>query len=608
MCGIVGYTGKRPVKDFLIEGLRRLEYRGYDSAGVAFVEGNRVRTVRAMGKVAVLESKISTLSVEGMGIAHTRWATHGKPSEKNAHPHADCQGRVAVVHNGIIENYRELRATLEKQGHRFRSETDTETIAHLIEEEMKGASFEEAFVKTLRALRGAYGIVAISSEHPGMMLAARKSSPLVLGIGKGEMFVASDVSAMVGDVKRVVYLDDGEVAMIDSAGYVVKTLGSRKREKEEIALEWDQKVAERGGYPHFMLKEIFEQPKSFADALRGRLLVKEGRVRLGGLRSVEKRLCQINRIVIVSCGTSYHSGLVGEYLIEELAHIPTEVEMASEFRYRKPIVDKRTAVIAISQSGETADTLAAIREAKSQGALTIGIVNVVGSTIARETDAGVYCHAGPEVSVASTKAFTSQLAILSLFAIYLGQERGLSPLVGRRITKALAQIPKQMEAVLAEVNQMKKLAKKYAHQEHYLYLGRKYSFPNALEGALKIKEIAYVPAQGYPTGEMKHGPIALIDRTSMAIMLIPRDSVYEKNMNGLEEILARGGRLFAIGTVGDEVLPRKTNDVILIPKTIEMFTPILSVLPLQLFAYFVAALRGYDIDQPRNLAKSVTVE
>ncbi|MFZ1654943.1 MAG: glutamine--fructose-6-phosphate transaminase (isomerizing), partial [Candidatus Moraniibacteriota bacterium] len=608
MCGIVGYTGQRPVKDFLIDGLKRLEYRGYDSAGVAFLDGNKVRTVKATGKVAALEAKIGTVSVEGMGIAHTRWATHGKPSEKNAHPHIDCQARVAVVHNGIIENYRELREVLEEQGHRFRSETDTETIAHLIEEEMKTASFEEAFVKALKALRGAYGIVAISSQYPGMLLAARKSSPLVLGIGKGEMFVASDVSAMVGDVKRVVYLDDGEVAKIDRDGYTVKTLGSRKRAKEEVTLEWDQAVAKRGGYPHFMLKEIFEQPKSFTDALRGRLLVKEGRVRLGGLRAVEKRLRQINRIVIVSCGTSYHAGLVGEYLIEEFAQIPTEVEMASEFRYRQPILDKRTAVVAISQSGETADTLAAIREAKARGALTLGIVNVVGSTIARETEAGVYCHAGPEVSVASTKAYTSQLAILSLLALYLGQERGLSPVVERHVVKALAALPKQMEAVLANANRIKRVAKKYAKQEHYLYLGRKFSFPNALEGALKIKEIAYVPAQGYPTGEMKHGPIALIDPTAMVIILLPRDSVYEKNMSGMEEILARGGKVFAHATTGDLVIKKKATDTIFIPKTLEMFVPILSVISLQLFAYFVAVERGYDIDQPRNLAKSVTVE
>ncbi len=608
MCGIVGYIGQRPAAKFLVEGLKRLEYRGYDSAGVAFMTPGKVRVVRSLGKVAALESKLDGRTASGMGIAHTRWATHGKPSEKNAHPHIDCQGRVAVVHNGIIENYQELRASLEARGHRFRSETDTETIAHLIEEEMQTAPFEEAFSRALRALRGAYGIVAISSDAPEFFLAARQSSPLVIGIGKGEMFVASDVSAMVGDVKRVVYLDDGEVAKLSRDGYSVKTFSSQKRKKEEVELEWDRSVAERGGFPHFMLKEIFEQPKSFADALRGRLLVKEGRVRLGGLRAVEKRLRQIDRIVIVSCGTSYHSGLVGEYLLEEIAGIPTEVEMASEFRYRKPIVDRKTMVVAISQSGETADTLAAIREAKSQGALTIGIVNVVGSTISRETDAGIYCHAGPEISVASTKAFTSQLAILSLLAVYLGQDRGLAPKVAARIVKALAAIPKQMEIVLDEANVIKAIAKRYAKEKHYLYLGRKYNFPNALEGALKIKEIAYVPAQGYPTGEMKHGPIALIEPKSFVIMLVPDDSVYAKNMSGMEEILARGGSVLAIATVGDQAIQKKATRVISIPKTLEMLSPILSALPLQLFAYFVAAERGYDIDQPRNLAKSVTVE
>ncbi len=608
MCGIVGYIGDRGAAKLLVDGLKRLEYRGYDSAGVAFLAPGKVRVVRALGKVAALESKLGDGIVSGMGIAHTRWATHGKPSEKNAHPHADCSGRVAVVHNGIIENYQELRTRLEKRGHRFRSETDTETIAHLIEEEMKTVPFEEAFLRALRALRGAYGIVAISSDAPEFLLAARVSSPLVIGIGKGEMFIASDVSAMVGDVKRVVYLDDGEIARVSRDGYSVRTLGSRKREKKEVELEWDRTVAERGGFPHFMLKEIFEQPKSFADALRGRLLMSEGRVRLGGLRAVERRLSRVNRVVIVSCGTSYHSGLVGEYLLEDIAGIPTEVEMASEFRYRKPIVDKRTLVVAISQSGETADTLAAVREAKSQGALTIGIVNVVGSTISRETDAGVYCHAGPEISVASTKAFTSQLAILSLLAVYLGQDRGLSPRAAARIVKALAAIPKQMEKVLGEAKAIKSLAKRYAKEPHYLYLGRKYNFPNALEGALKIKEIAYVPAQGYPTGEMKHGPIALIEPKSFVIMLIPDDSVSAKNMSGMEEILARGGSVLAIATAGNRTIRTKATHVITVPKTLEMLSPILSALPLQLFAYFVAAERGYDIDQPRNLAKSVTVE
>ena len=625
MCGIVGYFGKRPAKDFLIEGLKRLEYRGYDSAGVAFLEKGaqrgskaskrwKIKAIKALGKVAALQMKMEGVFVSGIGIAHTRWATHGKPSERNAHPHIDCKGLVAVVHNGIIENHRELKEVLEKRGHKFRSETDTEVIAHLLEEEMspsgekRKVGFEEAFVKTLKQLRGAYGIVAIATEDPEIMLAARFSSPLVLGIGSGEMFIASDVSALVGDVKRVVYLDDDEIAVIRRDGYVVKTLSSRKREKEELTLEWDKTVAEHSGYAHFMLKEIFEQPKSFADALRGRLILEEGMAQLGGLSAVEKRLRSINRIVIVSCGTSYHSGLVGEYMFEEYAGIPTEVEMASEFRYRKPLLDRKTAVIAISQSGETADTLAAIREAKEKGALVLGIVNVVGSTIARETDAGVYCHAGPEISVASTKAFTSQLAILSLLTLYLGRQRGLSLVMGKRIAKELEQIPKYMERVLAQAKDIKKLAKKYAKQAHYLYLGRKYNFPNALEGALKIKEIAYAPAQGYPTGEMKHGPIALIDSSVVTVMIMPKDSVYEKNVSGMEEILARGGKILAIATEGDTALAKKATDVIFIPKTLEMLSPLLAVIPLQLFAYYVAVERGYDIDKPRNLAKSVTVE
>lgn len=624
MCGIVGYFGKRSAQDFLLEGLRRLEYRGYDSAGIAVLQStvnhkqrteSKISTIRSVGKVVELEKKLQG-SLEGcIGIAHTRWATHGKPSEKNAHPHMDCTKGIAVVHNGIIENYQELKAKLEKQGHVFRSETDTEVIAHLLEEEMSALnakkvanSFEEAFVKTLKQLKGAYGVVAISASDPDTMLASRLSSPLVLGIGQGEVFIASDVSAMIGDVKRVVYLDDKEIVVIHPDGYVVKTLTNRKQDKEELVLEWDTATSERSGFPHFMLKEIFEQPKSFADALRGRLIVEEGKARLGGLRTVEKRLRSINRIVIVSCGTSYHSGLAGEYMLEEYAGIPTEVEMASEFRYRKPLLDKKTLVIAISQSGETADTLAAIREAREKGALTIGIVNVVGSSIARETDAGVYCHAGPEISVASTKAFTSQLGILVLLTLYLGRQRGLSLVMGKRIAKELMGIPKQIERVLGQTETLQKLAKKYAHQSHYLYMGRKYNFPNALEGALKIKEIAYVPAQGYPTGEMKHGPIALIDDSVLSIMIIPHDSVYEKNISGMEEILARSGQVLAIATEGDMAVAKKATDTIFIPKSLEILTPLLAVIPLQLFAYYVAVERGYDIDTPRNLAKSVTVE
>jgi len=433
-------------------------------------------------------------------------------------------------------------------------------------------------------------------------------SPLVLGVGTDEYWVASDVSAILAHTKRVVYLEDGEQAVVTSDGYVVKSGGKIQVKKDETEIDWSDSEAKRGGYPHFMLKEIFDQPKSFADALRGRLVLEEGLARLGGLRKVEKRLRSINRIIIVSCGTSYHSGLVGEYMLEEYAGIPTEVEMASEFRYRKPLLDERTAVIAISQSGETADTLAAIREAKEKGSLTLGIVNVVASTIARETDAGVYCHAGPEISVASTKAFTSQLGILALLTVYLGRQREMSLVMGKRITKELLFIPKHIETVLEQMKDIKRLAKKYSKQSHYMYLGRKYNFPLALEGALKIKEIAYVPAQGYPTGEMKHGPIALVDSSVLSLMIIPEDSVYEKNMSGMEELLARGCKVLAIATQGNTAVAKKATDVVYIPKTLEMFTPLLAVILLQLFAYFVAVERGYDIDKPRNLAKSVTVE
>lgn len=619
MCGIVGYIGKREAPALLIEGLRRLEYRGYDSAGIATVQAqkskikgqtprSRLVRVRALGKVANLESKLNERITGSIGIAHTRWATHGKPSEKNAHPHTDCTGAVAVVHNGIIENYAELKAKLVKRGHRFVSETDTEVIAHLIEEELKRESNTElAFLAAVKALRGTYGIAALVASEPDKLWVARMGSPLLIGVGRDEYFVASDVSAILAHTRRVVYLEDGEQAVITRTGYVVKS-GRSIKQKDETAIEWSEKEAKRGGYPHFMLKEICEQPESFADALRGRLVPSEGKARLGGLRTVEKQLAGIRRIVIVSCGTSYHAGLVGEYMLEEYAGIPVEVEYASEFRYRKPLLDRHTAVLVLSQSGETADTLAALREAKEKGALTLGIVNVVGSTIARETDAGVYNHAGPEVSVASTKAFTSQLAVLSLLTLYLGRQRSMSLVTGRRIVSELLKLPRLMESIFKQSATIKKLAKKYATRKNFLYLGRKYNFPIALEGALKVKEIAYVSAQGYPTGEMKHGPIALIDPASLTVLIAPLDSVYEKSVSGLEEIRARGGAVLAITTEGNTAIRAKAEAVITIPKTLEMLTPILAVIPLQLLAYHMSAALGYDVDRPRNLAKSVTVE
>lgn len=614
MCGIVGYFGKKRAQDILVEGLKRLEYRGYDSAGLAFVEskktGHTVRIVRAIGKVASLEKKLVHNSGKSVvGIAHTRWATHGKPSEKNAHPHSDCTGRIAIVHNGIIENYRELRELLEAKGHVFRSETDTEVIAHLIEDaQATGKDFETAFANTLKQLHGTYGIAALCADEPDKLLVARMGSPLVIGIGKDESLVASDVSALMAHTKRIVYLEDGEMAVLSTSGYVVKNAKLCVAQKEETTLSWSAEQAERSGFPHFMLKEMCEQPKSFADAFRGRLLVGEGTARLGGLREVEHRLRMIERIVIVSCGTSYHAGLVGECMLEEYAGIQTEVEFASEFRYRNMLLDAKTVVIALSQSGETADTLAAIREAKRKGALTLGIVNVVDSTIARETDAGIYNHAGPEISVASTKAFTSQLGILVLLTLLLGRQRGMSVAMGRRIAKELARIPEFMEQVLEQKEVIKKLAKKFATKKYWLYLGRKYNCPIAYEGALKIKEIAYVAAQGYPTGEMKHGPIALVEKEALCVCIAPVDSVYEKNVSGIEEIKARQGTVLAITTEGNRTLEEKADAVIYIPKTLEMLTPLLSVIPLQLFAYYSSVALGYDVDQPRNLAKSVTVE
>lgn len=609
MCGIIGYIGKRNAKDFLIEGLRRLEYRGYDSAGMAVMQEGKIFVTKAVGKVAELEMRVKDDTRQTMlGIAHTRWATHGKPSELNAHPHSDCSGKLSLVHNGIVENYQELKDVLIEKGHVFKSETDSEVIVHLLEEELKTKTFEDAFIAALASLRGTYGVAVISTDEPEKLFVARKGSPLVIGVGVNEYLVASDVSAMVGHVDKVVYLEDGEMAIVGMDHYAVKTLHHKLLKKEEQTLEWSQEQAQKGGHAHFMIKEILEQPKSFEDALRGRLRAEDGLAVLGGLAHVEERLRAINRIIIVSCGTSYHAGLVGEYMLEEYAGIPVEVEYASEFRYRKPLLDKKTVVIALSQSGETADTLAAIREAKHKGALTIGVVNVVGSTIARETDAGIYNHAGPEVSVASTKAFTSQLAILSLITLYLGRQRGMSLVTGKRIAEALQTLPGLIERVAMQAQVIETIAKKYQDTPHFMYLGRKYNMPIAFEGALKIKEIAYVPAQGYPTGEMKHGPIALIDDKALCLFIAPQDSVYDKSISGLEEIRARGGRVIVITTEGNDGIGDKADEILFIPKTLEMLTPILAIIPLQLFAYYVSVAKGYDVDRPRNLAKSVTVE
>ncbi len=621
MCGIVGYIGKQKAAPILIEGLKRLEYRGYDSAGIAVVFGSKIFESKAVGKVAELENKINGLpaslrealqagkEISGTcGIAHTRWATHGAPSDRNSHPHSDCKDEIYLVHNGIIENYKELKDKLIKKGHKFSSETDSEVIAHLIEEISKKTDFETAVFESLKRLKGTYGLVIIGKKFPGKIIAARMGSPLVVGLGHSENIVASDVSAIVRHTDRVIYLEDGEVAIIEPDSCDVIDIKRKKIDKKISKLDWTIEKAEKGGFAHFMLKEIFEQPHAIEDAIRGRLVVAEGTAKLGGLRDAAERLRKLERIIIVSCGTSYYAGLIGEYMLEEYGGIPVEVEYASEFRYRKPILNEKTAVLAISQSGETADTLAAIREAKNKGALTLGIVNVVGSTIARETGAGVYNHAGPEIGVASTKAFTSQLSILVLLTLFLGRQRQMSYVMGKRIAGEMAKIPKQISAVLRKSNEIKKMARKYIKYDNFLYLGRKYNFPIACEGALKIKEISYVHAEGYPTGEMKHGPIALISEKFPSVFVVPRDSVYEKNLSGMQEIKARSGKIIAIATVGDKLIKKLADDVIYIPKTLEMLTPLLSVIPLQLLAYYVGTLKGYDVDKPRNLAKSVTVE
>jgi glucosamine--fructose-6-phosphate aminotransferase (isomerizing) len=609
MCGIIGYIGKQEAVPILMEGLKRLEYRGYDSAGLSVFEGKNILTFKSVGKIAELEKKINGKEVAGfLGIAHTRWATHGKPCDKNSHPHSDCQGNIYLVHNGIVENYQELKENLEKKGHKFSSETDTEVIAHLIEEFNKKSDFKNAVIKTLKIIKGTYGLAVINKKEPQKIIIAKLGSPLILGIGQEEYIVASDVSAIIRHTKKVIFLEDGEMAIITPENYEIFNAKNKSIDKEATKLDWSLEKAEKQGFKHFMLKEIFEQPASISDAVRGRLIVKDGLAKLGGLKDMAEKLRDIERIVIVSCGTSYHAGLIGEYMLEEYAGIPVEVEYASEFRYRKTLLNKNTAIIAISQSGETADTLAAVKEGKNKGALALGIVNAVGSTIARETDASVYNHAGPEIGVASTKAFTSQLAIFVLLTLFLGRQRDMSLITGKRIASEMNKIPRLIEEVLKQAKEIKKIAKKYAQYQDILYLGRKYNFPIALEGALKIKEISYIHAEGYPSGEMKHGPIALIDGNFPTVIIAPCDSVYEKNINGIQELKARGGKIIAIATVGDKKIKKLADEVIYIPKTLEMLTPLLSVIPLQLFAYYVGIQRGLDVDKPRNLAKSVTVE
>jgi glucosamine--fructose-6-phosphate aminotransferase (isomerizing) len=607
MCGIVAYTGTQSAREVLIDGLKRLEYRGYDSSGIAILNSPPY-WVRTVGKVAALEQRVWQDAPEGMvGIAHTRWATHGKPSESNAHPHIDCTGKIFLAHNGIIENYLLLKKRLAAGGHTFRSETDTEVLAHLIESLYQG-NLEAAVRKALLQVQGTFGLAVLHAAHPKQIIVARRGSPIVLGVGENESFAASDASALAQHTDQVVYLEDNEVARLEPGRFSITTLENRAVNREATTLEVGPEAMERGSYPHFMLKEIFEQPEAVENALRGRVNHAEGVAKLGGLESVQERLQQARHLIIVSCGTSYYAGLFARYAFETLTDLTVETELASEFRYRKLNLRQNTVVLAISQSGETADTLAALREAKRKGALVLGLVNVVGSTIARETHAGVYSHAGIEVGVASTKSFVSQMTILTLMAILMGRSRDLSYEEGATVLRGLERLPDQIRETLQQSERIRELAQKYCGFSHFLYIGRKYQYPIALEGALKLKEIAYMHAEGYAAGEMKHGPIALIDPAFPTMAIAPEDGSYEKVISNMQEIRAREGRIVAVTTTGNAKLGSLVDDLIEVPRNHDILMPVLTVVPLQLFAYHCAVLRGCDIDKPRNLAKSVTVE
>ncbi len=610
MCGIVAYIGKQEAKDILINGLKRLEYRGYDSAGISLFDNSDLVTIKKAGKVADLEKCIDKrVFTTNIGIAHTRWATHGVPNDTNAHPHWDNTGNITLVHNGIIENYSALKKKLAEDGYSFYSDTDTEVLAVFIGALYnKVKNMEEAVRLALSEIDGTFGIAVLSKYEPDKVIVARRGSPMVLGIGDEEYIAASDASAIIQHTRQVIYLSDNEMAILKKDNFYTKTIDNIATNNKIHLIEFDIEQIEKSGYEHFMLKEIHEQPHTFYEALRGRLQAEKGNVRLGGLLPVADKLKNANRIIITACGTSWHSGLVGEYLIENLAHIPVEVEYASEFRYRNPILDKDDIVFAISQSGETADTLAAIKEAKRKSATTIGIVNVVGSTIARDTDAGVYIHAGPEIGVASTKAFTSQIAALLLISLSLGRMRNLSQVDGIKMANAMLKIPEQMQSILDHTENIQEIAKLYSKTTNCLYLGRGINFPVALEGALKLKEISYIHAEGYPAAEMKHGPIALIDENMPVVFVAPQDEIYNKIISNIEEVKARRGKVVVIATEGDKKIKDYADHVITIPKTMDILTPVLAVLPLQLLSYYIAVERGCNVDQPRNLAKSVTVE
>jgi glucosamine--fructose-6-phosphate aminotransferase (isomerizing) len=607
MCGIVAYIGKQPAREVLIDGLKRLEYRGYDSSGIVILN-NPPYWVRTVGKVEALEQRVWRDAPRGsVGIAHTRWATHGKPSEANAHPHIDCTGKVYLAHNGIIENYLFLKKRLVSTGHSFRSETDTEVLAHLIESLYQG-NLEAAVQKALLQVQGTFGLAVLHAAHPEQIVVARRGSPIVLGMGEDECFAASDACALARHTDQVVYLEDNEVARLEPGRFSITTLENRAVSREATTLEVGAEAIDRGPYAHFMLKEIFEQPEAVENALRGRVNHSEGVAKLGGLESVQDRLQQARHLIVVSCGTSYYAGLFARYAFETLTDLTVETELASEFRYRKLNLRQNTVVLAISQSGETADTLAALREAKRKGATVLGLVNVVGSTIARETHAGVYSHAGIEVGVASTKSFVSQITILTLMALLIGRNRDLSYEEGAKLLQGLEKLPDQIRETLRQSGHIQELAQKYCGFSHFLYIGRKYQYPIALEGALKLKEIAYIHAEGYAAGEMKHGPIALVDPNFPTMAIAPEDGSYEKTMSNVQEIRARDGRIVAITTAGNTRLGTLVDDVIEVPLNHDLLMPVLTVVPLQLFAYHCAVLRGCDVDKPRNLAKSVTVE
>lgn len=610
MCGIVGYIGERNCIPILINGLKRLEYRGYDSAGIGIIDNYKSLVIKNKGKVSLLEDKVEDLNLSStIGIGHTRWATHGIPNEINAHPHCNEDNTIFLIHNGIIENYQVLKKGLINFGYNFKSETDSEVLVHLIDNFIKkGYDLTKSVQLALHKVEGTYGLAIVYSKEPDKIIAARKGSPLVVGIGEGENFIASDVSAILAHTKQVIYLEDGEIAVIKKDSFNAKTIHDDEIEKEIHEITMTLEEIDRGGYAHFMLKEIMEQPESLRNSIRGRILDQEGSAVLGGLTDVVNKLVNSKRIIITACGTSWHAALVGEYMFEQFCRIPTEVEYASEFRYRNPIIEKDDAIFFISQSGETADTLAAVREAKMKGALVLGICNAVGSSIARETNAGVYTHAGPEIGVASTKAFTSQLTVLALITLLIARRKNLSRVDGQQIADELKTLPEKIERILKLNMQIEAISEEFKDSTNFLYLGRGYNFPVALEGALKLKEISYIHAEGYPAAEMKHGPIALIDENMPVVFIAPKDSTYEKIISNIQEVKARGGRTIAIASEDDNEIDQLVDYSIKIPHTIRMLMPILTVIPLQLLAYHIAVKKGLNVDQPRNLAKSVTVE